>query len=147
MIDAQIGDNQFQEMHVDGGAFTQVFLYPRRLMNLRRRPDDRRSNPIAPRAYIIRNARLDPNWASVDRRALSIAGRAISTMIASGGYNDLVRIYATTRQDGVDFNLAYISSQFEGVYSEPFEQAYMRRLFSYAYQRSVAGFEWAKQPP
>lgn len=147
MIDAKNGDNEFQEMHVDGGAFTQVFLYPRILTNLRRRQNTNTPHPIAPRAYIIRNARLDPNWASVDRRALNIAGRAISTMIASAGYNDLVRIHTTTRQDGVDFNLAYISSQFDGVYSEPFEQAYMRKLFSYAYQRSVSGFDWAKQPP
>jgi hypothetical protein len=68
-------------------------------------------------------------------------------MIASGGYNDIVRIWNTTRQDGVDFNLAYISSQFEGSYSQPFEQAYMRQLFDYAYERSLRGETWVKEPP
>lgn len=147
MIDVAVGDRAYQEMHVDGGAFTQVFLYPRRLAELRE-ARIRRGLPVVPaRAYIIRNARLDPDWAMVDRRTLSIAGRAISTMIASGGYNDIVRIWNTTRQDGVDFNLAYIGADFTGTYREPFEQAYMRQLFDYAFARARRGYDWAKQPP
>jgi hypothetical protein len=147
MIDVAVGDRAYQEMHVDGGAFTQVFLYPRRLAELRE-ARIRRGLPVVPaRAYIIRNARLDPDWAMVDRRTLSIAGRAISTMIASGGYNDIVRIWNTTRQDRVDFNLAYIGADFTGTYREPFEQAYMRQLFDYAFARARRGYDWAKQPP
>jgi hypothetical protein len=30
-------------------------------------------------AYLIRNARLDPDWASVDRRPPSILGQSINT--------------------------------------------------------------------
>ncbi|MBR0674060.1 patatin family protein [Roseomonas soli] len=142
MFDVTVGGQRYQEMHVDGGAFTQVFLYPRRLREMLR------AGPVLPaRAYVIRNARLDPNWAAVDRRMLTIAGRAISTMIASGGYNDIVRIWTTTRQDGVDFNLAFIGEDFEGTYTEAFEQAYMRRLFAYAYERARRGYDWAKHPP
>ena len=37
-------------------------------------------------AYVIRNGRLDPEWASVERRTLGIAGRAIATMIISAGF-------------------------------------------------------------
>lgn len=146
MINVNTPSGSFQEMHVDGGAFTQVFLYPRRYSAMQRAMA-RNGRPFAKKAFVIRNARFDPDWAMVDRRALSIAGRAISTMIASGGYNDIVRIWNTTRQDGVDFNLAYISSQFEGSYSQPFEQAYMRQLFDYAYQRALRDEAWAKEPP
>jgi len=131
---------------VDGGAFTQVFLYPRRLSALQR-AGGRTERPIASKAFVIRNARLDPSWATVDRRALSIAGRAISTMIASGGYNDIVRILNTTRQDGVDFNLSFISSEFTGSYTQPFEQAYMRQLFEYGYHRARRNEAWVKEPP
>ena len=56
---------------------------------------------------VIRNGRLDPEWATVERRTLGIAGRAIATMIASAGYNDVIRIYNTTQRDGIDYNLAY----------------------------------------
>ncbi len=147
MIDVTAGGRTYQEMHVDGGAFTQIFLYPRRLAELRRGRPGRGPGVVPARAYVIRNARLDPAWAMVNRRAISIAGRAISTMIASGGYNDIVRIWTATRQDGVEFNLAYIGADFTGSYSEPFEQAYMRALFAYAFDRARRGFDWAKQPP
>lgn len=147
MLDVTVGGARYQEMHVDGGAFTQVFLYPRRLTELRRAQVSSGTRVVPARAYIIRNARLDPDWAMVDRRTLTIASRAIATMIASGGYNDLVRIWTTTRQDGVDFNLAFIGEDFTGTYSEPFEQAYMRQLFAYARDRAVRGYDWAKQPP
>ena len=32
MIDVEIDGKHFQEMHVDGGVITQVFLYPPRIL-------------------------------------------------------------------------------------------------------------------
>ena len=34
-----------------------------------------------PKLYVIRNARLDPDWAQVERKTMSIAGRAIASLI------------------------------------------------------------------
>jgi hypothetical protein len=108
----------------------------------------RRGQAVVPAsAYIIRNGRLDAQWAAVDRRAMSIAGRAIATMIASSGYNDVVRIWNTALRDGIDYNLAFIPRDFTVTYTEPFEQAYMRALFDFGYQRARRGYDWAKQPP
>jgi hypothetical protein len=45
------------------------------------------------------------------------------------------------------FNLAYIGSDFTQKLPEPFDQAYMRALFDYGYQRARRGYDWAKQPP
>ena len=59
-------------------------------------------------AYIIRNSRLDADWSSVRRRTMTIAGRAISSLIQSQGIGDLYRIYLTTQRDGVAYNLAYV---------------------------------------
>jgi hypothetical protein len=47
----------------------------------------------------------------------------------------------------VDFNLAYIGSDFSDVHNEEFNTAYMKRLFDYAYQLSVMGDPWHKSPP
>jgi predicted acylesterase/phospholipase RssA len=147
MFDVRANGRTHQEMHVDGGAFAQVFLYPRQVTE-RRRERLRRGQPVVPAsAYVIRNGRLDPQWAAVDRRAMSIAGRAISTMIASAGYNDILRIWSTTQRDGIDFNLAYITPDFTGTYTEPFEQAYMRALFDFGFERGRRGYPWATQPP
>ncbi len=147
MFDVSVNGVTHQEMHVDGGAFSQVFLYPRQVTE-RRRERLRRHQPVVPAsAWIIRNGRLDAQWAAVDRRAMSIAGRAISTMIASSGYNDVVRIWNTTQRDGIDYNLAFIPRDFTATYTEPFEQAYMRALFDFGFERARRGYDWAKQPP
>lgn len=145
MIDVEAGGRHYQEMHVDGGAIAQTFLIPPQIGLL----VDWRQKALARmrHAYVIRNARLDPEWASVDRRLLSITGRAIATMIHYSGYNDILRIYATSKRDGVDYNLAYIGADFTAQRRESFDQNYMRALFNYGYQQGLHGYRWHKAPP
>jgi len=47
----------------------------------------------------------------------------------------------------VDYNLAYIGSDFKAPRDRAFDQAYMRALFDYGYQEAVAGRAWHKTPP
>ena len=75
---------------------------------------------------------------------MGIAGRAIATMIAASGLNDVIRMYNNTQRDGIGFNLAYIGSDFTEKLPEPFDQGYMRALFAYGYQRARRGYDWAK---
>jgi predicted acylesterase/phospholipase RssA len=147
MIEVTLDGKTYQEMHVDGGAFAQTFLYPSALT--RNRDARRRAGQpvVEARAFVIRNGRLDPEWATVERRTLGIAGRAIDTMIASAGYNDVIRIYAITQRDGIDYNLAFIGSDFNEILPSPFDSAYMRALYDYAFQRARRGYDWAKKPP
>jgi hypothetical protein len=77
----------------------------------------------------------------------SVAGRTISTMIHYGGSNDVLRIYFITRRDGVDYNLAYIGSDFSAPRADDFDKAYMNALFDYAYQQARKGYPWKKKPP
>jgi predicted acylesterase/phospholipase RssA len=147
LFDVTLDGRPFQELHVDGGAFAQVFLYPASVSRFRQERMARRL-PVAPaRAWVIRNSRLDPEWASVDRRTLGIVGRAITSMISSQGYNDVLRIYAAAERDGVDCNLAYIGRDFAVAYDQPFDQAYMRPLYEYGRDRALRGDAWVKRPP
>jgi patatin-like phospholipase/acyl hydrolase len=142
MIDVELDGRKYQELHVDGGAIAQLFLYPPSLQ-LGRAPFKRERQ-----AYIIRNARLDPDYADTERRTISIAGRAIGTMLAASGQNDVLRIYFITRRDGVDYNLAYIGRDFVAPEKKgEFDQAYMRALYDYGYREAKAGLEWHKAPP
>jgi hypothetical protein len=147
MVDVTLNGVAYQEMHVDGGAFAQVFLYPPSLTRLRRERM-RQGKPVPDvEAYVIRNARLDPDWAAVDRRTLGIAERAITTMIGVSGQNDVGRIYSTTQADGVGYNLAFIGADFTKVLPEPFDPGYMRALFDYGFQKARHRYDWAKHPP
>jgi hypothetical protein len=140
MIDVELDGKQYQEMHVDGGAIAQLFLYPPSI----------EANRLLKRkrvAYVIRNARLDPDYAMAERRTVTIAGRAINTMLAASGQNDVLRTYFISQRDGVDYNLAYIGTDFTLEKKGEFEQDYMQALFQYGYDQAKAGREWHKLPP
>ncbi|RUQ35645.1 MAG: patatin family protein [Candidatus Competibacteraceae bacterium] len=147
MIDVEVDGQPYQEMHVDGGATRQLFLYPARLSDAAQH-DHLRVFAQRPRtAYIIRNARLDPEWSSVERSALTIVGRAISSLIQTQGVGDLDRLYLVAQKDGLDFNLAYIGADFNAEHQEDFDTAYMRALFDYGYRLGSKGYPWQKTPP
>jgi predicted acylesterase/phospholipase RssA len=145
MIDVEVNGQAYQEMHVDGGASAQVFAYPPslKLAELSAQAGIKRER----RLFVIRNARLGPDWADVKRETLPIAGRAISSLIQNQGVGDLYRIYATTQRDDVDFNLAYIPPSFNVPLTEPFEQHYMIELFNLGYEQGKQGYNWQKTPP
>ena len=145
MIDVDAGGRRYHEMNVDGGVFAQTFLIPPQVgtaISGAVQPPDRRRT-----AYVIRNARLHPDSAAVDRRLLSIARRAVSTMTHFSGHDDLVRIYLTSRRDGIDYNLAYIGPDFTAEHRTDFDTAYMRALFVYGRAKALAGTAWRKAPP
>lgn len=145
MIDVNVDGVRYQEMHVDGGATRQVFMYP---PTLRLRDETSAIGANRERAvYIIRNARLDPEWASVDRRMLSIVNRAVSALIQTQGFGDLNRMYLTAMRDHVDFNLAYIPADFTVPKKSQFDIDYMTQLFERGRQMAAAGYPWAKYPP
>jgi predicted acylesterase/phospholipase RssA len=147
MFDVTLDGTSYQEMHVDGGAFAQAFLYPAGLTRQRRVRMTNGQVVVPAVAYVVRNGRLDPEWATTERSTLGIAGRAIATMIAASGLNDVLRMYNTTQRDGIGFNLAYIGADFTQKLPEPFDQGYMRALFDYGYQRARRGYDWSKSPP
>jgi hypothetical protein len=146
MVTVEVDGKRYQEMHVDGGASAQVFLYPPSMSQVAAKLGEgmvRRG-----RVYVIRNAALAPTWQPVDRRTINIAARAIDSLITTQGFGDLYRIYATTQQDNLDFNLAYIGDDF--VYKdkkEQFETAFMKSLYDYGFRLGRAGYPWYKSPP
>jgi hypothetical protein len=145
MVDVEVDGKHYQEMHVDGGARAQVFLYPPSLeLKSEAAAEGVQRDRIA---YVIRNARLDPDWASVERRTLPIAGRAISSLIQTQGFGDLYRIYMIARRDGVDFNLAYIPATFQETPKEDFDPVYMTKLFDIGFAAAKNGYPWEKTPP
>jgi len=145
MIEVEAGGQQYQEMHVDGGTMGQVFVYPPS-MDLKaaaRKAGIERERKL----YIIRNSRLDPAWASVERRVLSITDRALNSMIQTQGIGDLYRIFVISQRDGVDYNLAYIPATFNAPKEEAFDPEYMGQLFDMGYEMAAKGYPWQELPP
>lgn len=145
MIDAALKNGRYQEMHVDGGTVAQMFLYPPSLDMAAIVKSF--ATKVRPTAYIIRNGRVGPEPEEVERGTLQIAGRAITTMIASNAVGELYRIYTTTQRDDIDFKLALIKSDFTAPYKRRFDHDYMNELFAYGRAKAVAGYAWQTNPP
>ena len=140
MLNVNLDGTQYQEMHVDGGTVAQLFLYPPSI-SVANAPQRKRV------AYIIRNARLDADWASTERRTMNIAMRAIDSLTRTQGIGDLYRVYTTTQRDGVDFNLAFIPPTFTVPHNEMFDTAYMKALYNVGLNDAKGGYRWQKYPP
>jgi len=147
MIPVEVDGRPYEEMHVDGGASAQVFLYPPRVREVAHALGIGMTHR-ADRVYVIRNATLGATWSTIRRQTISIAGRAIESLLHTQGIGDLYRIYATTQKDGFDFNLAYIGPDFEYKNkTEDFDTLFMRALFDYGYDLARQGYPWKKAPP
>ena len=145
MIDIMVGKTKHEEMHVDGGTISQVFLYPSALeLN---KIMAARKNSVVAEAYIIRNGRVTLPPGKIERQLPAIAQRAIATMLTSNGVGDLYRIYATTQRDHIGYNLAFIEEEFREFADGPFDRVYMTKLFDYGRSRGRQGYAWQHNPP
>ena len=140
-IDVQTPEGTFDEMHVDGGATFQMFLYPAQtdFGGLLQRMDAR-----SPKAYLIRNSMPVAEYDPVDPRLMPIAMRTIDSLIRTQGIGDFYRIYSQSQRDGIDIRITWIPGDaVEGKPQEAFDPVFMKALFDYGYQRTLAGETWS----
>lgn len=145
LFEVEANGMRYDEMHVDGGAASQVFLYPADLdWKLVIQKFEVKGTV---KAYVIRNSFLKPDWETVHPKILPIAGVSISSLIRTQGIGDMYRIYLDCQRDGLDYNLAYIPETFDLESTEDFDPVYMGKLFDLGYQMARNGYPWDKAPP
>ena len=145
MITVEVDGKRYDEMHVDGGTGSQVFVYPAAIDW--REITRKLKVKGAPKVYVIRNSFLDPDYNGIKRSMMPIASRTIDSLIRTQGIGDLYQIYALCERDGNDFNLAYIPSSFTEEPTEGFDPVYMRKLYKLGYEMGMKGYPWKKGPP
>jgi len=145
VIPVEINGQSYDEMHVDGGTGSQVFVYPAEVGW----PEVTRKLKVKgkPKVYVIRNSFLDADYRGIKRSVFPIATRSIDALIRTQGIGDLYQIYALSERDGNDFNLAYIPASFTEEPSEGFDPVYMRKLYELGYEMAKQGYSWEKGPP
>jgi len=145
VISVEAEGKQYDEMHVDGGTGSQVFVYPAaidwRMITRKLKVKGK------PQVYVIRNSFLDPDYQGIKRSVFPIASRTIDSLIRTQGIGDLYQIYALCKRDGNDFNLAYIPADFTDEPSEGFDPVYMKKLLDRGYQMALKGYPWEHAPP
>jgi len=144
IIEVESNGRRFQEIHVDGGVTSQVFMYPAVLSW--KKITDKLKVPGRARLFLIRNSWTEPVFKPLERRILPIMMQSVSTLIRNQGIGDIAIIYSATRRDEVDFNLAYIPESFKSEPSESFDPEYMKELFTTGYEKARDGYPWTTGP-
>ena len=144
-VKVNVGDSTYDELHVDGGTSSQVFVSPpgirwdmlTKKLNIHGKP----------KLYIIRNAKIKHDWEIVKPSIESIAIRSISSLTHSQGLGDLSYIYLNALYDNLDYNLSYIGSDFKKEEKEIFDKEYMKALFIYGQNQMQKNKAWVHKPP
>ncbi len=144
-FEVEANGQRYDEIHVDGGGASQIFLYPIGIDW--KRVEEKLNVQGTSKVYLLRNARLGPAWQTVEPKVTSIAGRTIGSLIRTQGIGDMYRVYLAAKRDGMDYHLAYIPDDFTEQPNEAFDRPYMTKLFDLGYRQAKGGGGWKKYPP
>jgi predicted acylesterase/phospholipase RssA len=172
LISVEVDGRRYDEMHVDGGVTSQLFLDPGRLdwAGIARRLDVQGQ----PQVYVIRNGRLhprltalraglspalqdsmtpaprdgqaEPEWKEVPARVSPILQRSLIAMLRARGIGEAVEVYARSDDGALGFHLASIPDDFDYDPDELFDGDYMRALFDRAFDLAQSAQAWTRVP-
>ena len=145
MFDVSVDGDTYQEMHVDGGSTSTVFLYPPELIWSELTADLRVHGK--PHVYVIQNLYAEPTWEHVERKTLRIAMRAAMAGIRAQGLHDISRIYQATKRDDMVFRLMYVPSSFRDKPKRIFDREFMGKLHALGEIEGAKPDAWKSEPP
>jgi predicted acylesterase/phospholipase RssA len=145
LIPVTAGGRHFQELHVDGSVTHQVFLGGFPLPQLR--VSDMQASAPSCGAFIIINAQMDSSRSTTPRRTLRIGERSIQTLMQIEASNDVASIFTALQRQDIQFNLAYIDSDFQAPHRHDFDPSYLRTLFTYGERLGSGAYPWHSAPP
>jgi len=144
-IEVEAGGATYDELHVDGGATAQIYIYPsgtdweRVLKKL--------EVPGRPKVYLIRNSRFRARYEAIKGDIFSIIGRSLSSMTRTQGIGNMYQIYLIARRHNLDYRLAFIPADFDHESTELFDREYMQALFEVGFKAARSGYSWERTPP
>jgi hypothetical protein len=147
-IEVHANGHFFREMHVDGGATSQVFILPDVAFQRGRRVADPKNRP---RIWIVMNNHITPQFEVVEAGLLPTISRSFSTLIKNDAKSVLLATLAYVGSER--FNLTSIDNGFdEWLQANPsirpgVNSPYMAALYHYGYQKALSGHLWSKEVP
>jgi predicted acylesterase/phospholipase RssA len=147
MIKVQTADGrEYDEMHVDGGATSQVVLVSPQLpiAYVSRRFLGRN---LDRRLYVLINNQVIGAYDPVRPRLFPIGGRAVSALIRGSGIGDSYKLFAIAERDEIAYRVGWIPQEMPCSSTEAFDPVYMRCLLDLGAQRMRAGQVWSDLPP
>ena len=137
----------FDEMHVDGGASSQVtFVSPGLpIGELTRRALGRNLDRDV---YVIVNNNLVPPYQTLRPRVTSIGEAAVSSLIRGSAIGDVYRLHAIAQRDDIGFHVAAVPAEIPCPDpTEDFDRTFMQCLFDFGGSLFDGGALWSDAPP
>jgi hypothetical protein len=147
-IDVEVNGQRYTELHVDGGATTQVFVRAS-MLSLDRAAVQAGKRPLAGSdVYAIIAGKLYPDPGCSNSRIPGIGVGALQALTGAQTQNDLVRIWTLCMLTGMRFHLTAIPQDYAGAGdSLTFDPAVMRALYEEGYRRVACRCAWRDTPP
>lgn len=169
LLEVAAGGERYDELHVDGGVTSQLFIGPNGfdweravarfgvqgkpqvyvIRNARPRPVREAARDSLERtiAAVSRNQDGPPEWHEVELKLTPILRRSLASMAREPGIDAVYRRYVSTYGAVLDFNFAHIPDDLDLDPSEFIDLDYMRELFARGYEMARAGYPWIHGVP
>ncbi len=138
LIPVHDGDRQYDELHVDGGVTTPIFIFP---LVAGLRPQD-----LAPLrgadVYIIINGKLASPPDRTPINTVDVVSRSISAGITAATRSTVVESQAIARQMGMELRITQIPPGYPSSADFDFGTRHMRALFAYGERCAALGMLW-----
>ena len=140
LVDVTIDKKRYQEVHVDGGVTRQIFVYPHDL-DIRKLQRMLHINPKK-NMWLIRNSKIDPEYAPVSLSWSDIAERSFYTLMKYQGRGDLMNIISLAKRDGFQVHVTNVPKSFDHPLEDFFDKKYMKALFQVGYEKGRSKNAW-----
>jgi len=139
----------FDEMHVDGGVISILFLWGAMIdiVDAKRELRIDSDEPIQASIFIIRNSQIEPAPKQVKPKLINIASRSMLTLLKAVAMGDLVQIWLQASGTGIEFRYVGIPPQHAETPTGTFDPPDMRRLFELGRAMALAPEPWRTEPP
>ena len=137
----------YDEMHVDGGATSQVtFVWPS--VPIKERTEEAIGRNLQRHLYVIMNTDLIPPYGPISPRINKIGGASIASLIRGSGIGDLYKLYLVAERDDIDYSVGWVPSDIPcETPVETFDPVFMQCLYDVGQDLLRTGQLWRDLPP
>ncbi len=148
LIDIEINGKPYQELHVDGGVTTEVFIRPQDLgLDVQTIPQGGKKL-LGHRLFVIDSGKYYAEPQCVKPYLSSIASGTISALVYAKTRDDLLRLYALCLVTGMSFNSTAVPQGFAtSTDSLSFDTKQMSALFDLGFEMGSSNKAWKHLPP
>jgi hypothetical protein len=145
-IDVYVDGECHTERHGDGGMSQALFFYPPYVPPEQRTPQT--LNLVGTNVYVIVAGKLYADSEVMRPTALTLAGKAVSTLIYAQTRGDLQRLWAYCLLNGMEYHLTAIPAAYPDAGSSgEFDPGVMTGLFEEGRRVIGSGAAWRTTPP